>query len=371
VFNIEVILSFLVVIGILAGLIDFVYVGDLYLFILIASGLVLLIYYLIIKFNKYIFVLIGSMLLLFIFLLKFLFYQSTGDITFYLLLNAQIGIGMHFIESKNSYRIFVAIYLTLVAITLAYFLGGVAPGDISQRSSENIVNYVVLAFSVMLIALHYKKYNNIIFSPAIFSTLVSFWTLGRSGMLVSLFLLIGMYIVKYYERISKLTLSISLIVLTLFGYTIYNFTIEIITKVIYRFGERTTFIEDSPRLKIINDYLNKLNFKTFFLGFDFSENYFYGYTNLHNSFLNLQSKFGIGGIILIILLIGILLYFLINKQFLYFVLMLSLLVRGATDIVILVGRYDFVLMYLILIFMESRRLQMAGKSTNHYNKNLT
>src|SRR5699024_10398173 len=113
----------------------------------------------------------------------------------------------------------------------------------------------------------------------------------------------GVLFVKYKEKLNKLTLSIILFFLSMFGYSIFQSLKNLSYSVMYRFGDRTTFIEDSARLKIIEAYIKKIDFPRLFFGLDFQEHNFAGFTNLHNSYLSIHSMLGLGGILVIITLL--------------------------------------------------------------------
>ncbi|GAA0434806.1 hypothetical protein GCM10008983_09220 [Lentibacillus halophilus] len=269
-----------------------------------------------------------------------------------MLIISHVGFGIYLIEKKNGYIISKYIY-TIIVFYLAYFsLVGTSPHDIAEKSSGNIVNYIVLSFSILIIGLYYRNYNKVIVFPAIFSLLISFWTLGRSGIIVSIILILGVLIIKYMRNLNKFTFSLMLLATSFFGYSVYKFMLKLSQSIIYKFGERSSFIEESPRSEIIKAYFSELNTRKVLFGLDYYEFYFAGFNNLHNSFLDFHSKFGLGGMLVIGIVFIILIFFLLTKQFLYFILLTCLLLRGATDTVMLVGDYDYILLFLILVCVE-------------------
>lgn len=346
----NIMLGLLFICGIATSIIHFVYRNTLLEVIFIICGSILLIFYLANKHKKYRFILIMIYFFFIFFLIKILVYQDyhiKGVMDFAVLIS-HIGYALYLYEEKNAVRYFLILYYSTVFILFMYFLRGYLPGQISEYSSENVVNYIVLAFSILLIGLYYKNSKKIIVFPAIVTFIVSLWTLGRTGVISSLLLLIGVIILKYMKRLGKLKMSFILMFFCIMGSYLINVLINFMSKVIYRFGQRETFFKDSPRAYIWNDYLENLDFKKVIFGFDFKTHYFWGFTNLHNSYIDIHYLLGLSGIF-IILLLAISLYKLLKRHFyLFFVLTICLLLRGSTDTVMLVGFYDYVLIFLLL-----------------------
>ncbi|MGM0843666.1 MAG: O-antigen ligase family protein [Bacillota bacterium] len=341
-------LDILFLIGILSALTYFVNRSFLIYIIVIMCGLLLTVYYLISKINRYILAILFLSLFTILYLLKFLFYQSTGDLSSYILLFAQIGFALYILENSNGLKVYRITYLILSFCLLYYFLSGTSPHHISKESSANIVNYIYLAFSILMTGINYHKNSMILITPAILSTLVSFWSYGRAGIIASFIFLIGVLFLKYKNKINKLVLGLVIIMTSLISYTIYNFLMEMSSKIL--FDQGNTFIKGSERSNIIDAYFQQLNIDKVLFGLDYNHQHFFaGYTNLHNSYLDIHAKFGLGGILILIVLFTVLIRFLITKQYLYFILTFSLLLRGATDSVMLGEMYDFVLIFLVLV----------------------
>src|SRR5699024_7333844 len=147
-------------------------------------------------FKKYLKIIIFLTILISIYLIKVLFYQEVGATLDIALFIASFGYGLYLNEEERGLRIFGIIYTFVVFILIYYFLTGVHPDEISEYSSENIVNFIILAFSIVVIGLYNKRENKIIVTPAIVSILTSLWTTGRTGIISSFILLVGILLLK-------------------------------------------------------------------------------------------------------------------------------------------------------------------------------
>lgn len=351
------VLNLMFIISIILTLLHFAFRNSVILIIIVFIGLFLLLYYLMKYPKKYFVFLIFINLFLIIYLIKSLYIQDLGFLSVFLFLISHIGLAIHIIENKKSLKILVYIYMIMNLVLIYYFFLGISPSDISEYSSENIVSFIYLSFSVLIIGLYYREKSQVLITPALLSTIVSFWTMGRSGIISSVIILVGIMLLKYKNKLNKLSISLVFIFLSIFGYYLINLVGELTQNVIYRFGERSTVIEGSPRIEIAKAYFSDLDLPKILFGQDVKEHYYEGFTNLHNSYLDVHYNFGFGGILIIFILISVLIYLFISRQYLYFILMFSLLLRAMTDTVLFGGMYDYVWIYFILIFIQDMHLK--------------
>lgn len=345
-------LDFLFFTGVIIALINIIYSGEYVLLYFIICGIVLLVFFLFKKGKKYNAVMVFLVIFSILFLVKTLYFQSVNHFSDFVLLISHFGYGIYLIEQKNAFKVSLSIYIILGVYISAVIISGNQLANISSFSSENMINYIALVFSVLLIGLYYLRNNIILISPAVFSVVISFISQGRAGMIASIILILSLATMKYKKFLNKFTLGLLFIFFTLSSYYLYNFIVFLVNNIITRFGERDTFYEDSPRSLIWQAYQNSLDVSKFIFGFDSKVYTFSGYSNLHNSFLDVHYTFGIGGLLIIILLIIILFWFFAKKEYLFFILLSVLLFRAMTDIIMLVGRYDFVLIFLVLLVNE-------------------
>src|SRR5699024_99669 len=264
-----------------------------------------------------------------------------------------VGYDMYIIEQKDSFKVIKRIYYILsIYLIFIYFIEGTL-NDISIVSSANMVNYIFLGFTVLYLALYYKKSNKVIVHPTLLNLLISFLSLGRAGMIVSIILLLSIILLKSKDKYSKSTFGILLIISPVVIIYTYNYVVDLIIDLLTKYGTRTTFFEDSPRDKMWSDYLMRLDIEKIIFGYDDKIHTFAGYSNIHNSFLDFHYIFGVGGVFFLFIIIFFLLYFLMDKLYLYFILITCLLFRGITDTVMLDWMYDYILIYIILVGYET------------------
>lgn len=345
-------LDFLFFTGIIIALTHFIYREAYVLLYFIICGIVLLVFFLFKKVKKYNAVIIFLVVFSILFLIKTVYFQSASHFLDLVLLISHFGYGMYLVEQKNAFKVSLVIYIISGIYLSSIIISGNQLANISNFSSENIVNYIVLAFSILLIGLYYSRNNIILISPAVFSIIISFISQGRTGMIASMILILSLITMKYKKKLNKFILGLLLIVFALSSYYLYKLMVFLIVKIVTKFGERNTFFEESPRSLIWQDYLNNLDIIKFIFGYESNGHTFYGFSNLHNSFLDLHYTFGIGGLLIIVLLISILFSFFRKKEYLFFILLFILLLRAMTDTVMLVGTYDFILIFLVLLLNE-------------------
>lgn len=344
-------LDVIFVIGILLAIINFVYRENIIYAFFIINGLLLLVFYFVKYSKRYMKLVYFIIIFSIIYLIKIIFYQQIGGILKFSLLISNIGYGIYLIEEKKALNLFRNIYIILMFILFFFFISGVKPSDISEYSSGNIVNFIVLAFSLTMIRLYNQRTNRIIVLPAVLSIFVSIWTLGRMGIISSILLLVGIIIVILIEnkdKLNKYILSTILMLLVALSYFLADHLVNIINGIFTKFGRKSTTIMDDPRVFIIKDYFSKLDLSKIIFGFDFTEHYFNGFINLHNGFLNIHYSFGIGGLLIILILFYVVITAIKKKQYLSVVLIFCLFFRMSTDTLLLVGVYDFTLVYLVL-----------------------
>lgn len=341
-------LNVLFFIGVLLGLVHYITRLNIQLFFFILIGLLLFLYYLIIKKNMFIESLIFLYLFILIFIFKMFFYQEITNIKELFLLFSHFGYAYYILENNDKVNIFSVFYYVLFITLCLFFILTGDLGQLSQFSSANMVNFIFLAFSSLIIILRFEEHKVIDLYPAVANLLVSIFSLGRAGILISLFLLSALFILKFMQRMNRLSISLLMFASPLIIIGFNNFLYDDLLNVFTKFGTRNTFLMNSPRERIWSEYLYKLNIGRFFFGYDNNVYLFNGFTNVHNSFLDLHFTFGLGAILIFIILVVIMFYIFIKHEWVYFVVLFSLLLRAMTDIVMLVWMYDYILIYIIL-----------------------
>jgi hypothetical protein len=223
------------------------------------------------------------------------------------------------------------------------------------------------------------KFGRISIFPAFFTLIVCIWAIGRSGILASLVLLLGIYFIKYANKRNVLYAALSLTFALFFFLDDFVYYINLETIFTDSFLTATSrFDSDEERLIVWSNYFNNLNgYRVFFGSNIFEDPWPEGSVlgfNYHNSFIHLHARTGMMGLLLVALTITVLIGFWNSNRF-YFVLFFALIVRISTDWVLFFESFDFIFYYFIFLYVctfskESGRIhfRINTKSTDNRQK---
>jgi hypothetical protein len=284
---------------------------------------------------------------------------------------SHVGIAIALLHNKSSYIILgFYSFLFFTFLTLAFFLN-ISPDSLLSRASGNMVNLILIFFITTFNLSFYFQKRYFLVYPMVFLLLFSFWTTGRSGIIVSFFLLLFVVFFKiYYNNKISFVTKIILFFLSISAILVYFLTSDIIETVLFKFGERRTFVIGDARLRIISDYFSKLNINSILFGIPPNERLFAGFINPHNSFLDFHSYFGIISIGFMVLIISFLIVSFLRKKFINFIILFLLLTRAFTDVGILIGFIDYTLYFVFFSlflqkdsFLETNSSKLYGYLT--------
>lgn len=305
-------------------------------------------------------------LLLFMFSIISIYYTKRTDILGALHLLQYFGIALLLIKYKVNEKIFLFSFYLHVLFFLSHILNNSDPNTV-LFASRNMISVIMLSqVSLIYIA---KNDNNkkITYLPALITFSISFWAIGRAGIISSLFLLFGLLLVTLNKENRKKNIIISGIIALLMILSLSNTYIS--TKFIESFSNIYEIIEkrnkevglgDESRAIIIEEYFNqtKLNKSSLLLGVPAKDrpiSMTYS-NNLHNSYLQAHAFWGLGGLVMIIFgIVAAIIYYIRCKQFLYLFIFGSLLIRISTDTVAFVGIVDPLLYYFIINGINKKR----------------
>lgn len=221
--------------------------------------------------------------------------------------------------------------------------------------SGNGISMMMLVSCISLYIVNISQKKEVDIYPAIFTFLICLWGAGRSGILASFFILIGIFYVKYplffkfrYLIILLCGLFIPLIhyfedvVLFLSGYSYFE-------GAALRYSVRSESGPDS-RLEMWGNYFNNLDISRVIFGANVltdpwpdAELMAYNY---HNSFIHLHLQTGLVGLVFILLIIFSF-FELFRKNKILFILLVGFTLRAFTDAFIFFESWDFIFYYLI------------------------
>lgn len=317
-------------------------------------------------FNKFTYKVL-SILTIIVLILVFISSQNDNfaSLKIYFLPFMYIFVGLIVLNFKLNYKI---VFLGFLAISL-FFIFHFPTGIGSRLFADSSRNYhsVYMLFMTSILYISYIQNNKKLpITPAFISFIICLWSLGRSGIITSLIILLlvifyNIFTAKLYNKVfSTVIISISIILILSI---IYLFQFNIIDNYLWGFTEKG--ITDKSRGTIIEEYIYLLgqNFHNIFYGVPIEGNltfYRYGY-NLHNSFLRLHALFGLPGFVIILFAIIRSGYHLLKKNKFLFVVFISILLRISTDQAAFFGLMDIILVY----FLFSSNHIPAQKNISH------
>jgi len=248
-------------------------------------------------------------------------------------------------------------YFLIIIFSIVFFVQIFSFSDpdlMFAATSRNMISVIMLTGSLVYYITSCKNNEKISFVPALLTLLISIWAVGRSGILCSFFLLIGVIYVQTRKFTFKRKFTLFMLVNTILiaVFIIFNndimYFIDSMT-LFERFLERG--VDDSERSLMIREYMSHIDLKSLLVGYDYTQDGFFISSDLnpHNSFIRLHHYMGIFGIIFMFVMSFLILFYIFINP-LYSVLLSTLLIRGFTDIIIFFTVYDFIVFYFIIDF---------------------
>lgn len=252
------------------------------------------------------------------------------------------------------------VYTTLLFMQfylLFRLICGADPETIFPDTSRNYISVILLTNTAIVYIIDWKQFRNIRIWPALLTFLISIQSIGRAGIITSLFLLIAVLFEIFQQKSKKEKIYYALFLLIPFLVGLLFFSQEIIHTLMHiDFLERflSRGITDGSRASLLRTYLDNLDMKNLLLGYDFSNDplFIRFGLNPHNSFIDFHQR---GGLLFFpaLLLILVAMFKSLLHHRLYFALFVTLLLRASTDRFLFLTFYDYVLMTLIFLSFYS------------------
>jgi hypothetical protein len=243
---------------------------------------------------------------------------------------------------------------------------GVDPNDALKVVSRNGISEMMLVPCICLYIIQNNEGKEIDLKPAFLTLLICIWGIGRSGIIVSSVLFVGLFLIK--SRFKKLYIYIIALVLL----ATYLFPDQLILLGVGNdsFGNAINFylarkMEEGPdvRFAFWSNYFNNLDtFRVFFganvLTDPWPDGELHAY-NYHNMFIHLHLQTGLMAIVFYILILSSLVKFWrTNKVF--FVALLAICLRGMTDTFLFFESWDFIIYFFVYYFLRDLYLSING-----------
>lgn len=268
-------------------------------------------------------------------------------------------------------------YLTFYPMALymaSMILRGVDPNVALEVVSRNGISELMIICCVCFYIVASKNHTPIDIKPAFFTLLISIWGIGRSGIVASLFIFVGLCFLKF--KLKKWHFFVILLILA----WLFNFFLDEVLLILTNFnlfGNAIDFLisrnNSGPdsRFDIWANYFNNLNVFRFFLGANvltdpWPEGQRLAY-NYHNMFIQLHFQTGLVAIVIYMLMfLALLKFWKMNRM--YFILFFAICLRGMTDTFMFFESWDFVFYFFIFYYLSESNIRAPVMRTSSNKK---
>ena len=267
---------------------------------------------------------------------------------------SNIGIALFLLRRPLAGFVFPSTYLVfgfVVAYFTYYFYNGIDPNAIFLNASRNTVSWLLIIYSAIIYIVSDKGGLKIPVLPAVMTVIFSFMSYGRSGIISSFILLIGILLLTFYENKKNAKFYILLTFLgILFMFFLSNGgdignTIYDISHYFHRL--ETHGLSDSyGRGYIWSTYISQMNMTRFLFGTNptYDSSVISFNSNYHNSLIAFHAGFGIASIIFMFLMLWAMVK-LFNRNNLLLLILITVFLRSFTDSLVFFQSYDFLVYY--------------------------
>jgi hypothetical protein len=265
-------------------------------------------------------------------------------------------------NTRLLYLVLICIYSYLIKLSLSSS-DGEELNLVFESASRNVFSVIAITSTVLVYLITIKQNKLIYIWPAAITFLISVLSFGRSGIITSLILLLGLFFIY----ISKRGLKFRLVLLFFFLFPCIFFIGLKFNELCFFFDNFDKFehlivngFESNERSEVLSSYFNNLNFLNFFTGVNYSNIFIFQHLemNPHNSFIRFHHYAGFFSIIFFIYCLKALYSYFRSTKVVFFIFF-ALLLRGWTDAIFFFSFYDF-LIYL-LIFETNKFIKVNAQ----------
>lgn len=298
------------------------------------------------------------LLLIFIFATGYLSYLYNNNTELGIMLFSFIsftGIAMFLKDNTFDYHFIFGINIMLWLFFFLAILSGQHPNFILNSASQNFIS-VMLFFFVFLLYIAATNHDRTVpYWVPIIILILCIWGIGRSGMLAAAILL-GLTWMSNFKANSLLNkvlfVSMFIVILTISFGKVSDVLLN--STAIVRF---MSLGFDGPRFDLWNAYIQTTSeWKNLLFGSRISQipaAVIY-HNNMHNSYFNLHSHYGISFLVLSVYLILRAMILFWKEQRMIFIISIVILIRAITDQVFFIFPNDIVFYYILFYGFHSK-----------------
>lgn len=241
---------------------------------------------------------------------------------------------------------FVFYLLAIFFITL--ILMGIHPDESLSAVSHNGISMLIIVACVTHYIVSFLNGKKLFLLPAILTFLISVWGSGRSGIISSFIILLGLTFIRFRINL-KISFILGVTTLILIYYSLGSIVgslgdISLFSNAASIYLARDAEAGPDIRFHLWQYYFNNLDFYKIVFGLNvFSEPWPRGQEfayNYHNSYINLHLQTGLMGLFTISLFILSIIKFFFKNQ-IFFVLFLALSLRWLVDVGLYFETWDY------------------------------
>lgn len=274
---------------------------------------------------------------------------------------------------RNPQRVYRHIYFILLFFLLFCFykicILGMDPNEFYDGKSRNYLGLILVSFNVLLHFLGCLTKQKVHIIISVLSLILSILLVGRStiGAIGMLFLLHFTVFCKQKSKCFLVILGILVIIL------VQHFWTDVV--LLYKSSSFGGYGIDTPRYEIWEKFFDATDFFTFVLGMDtFTIPIVAEYSgNLHNEFLNLLARTGIGFLMFILLYMYAVFYYIKNEHYYIVSLLFIFSFRAFFDTGIFINNLGFTFYPLIIypLFFYGKNSSVDVNDASCQNSRLT
>jgi len=261
----------------------------------------------------------------------------------------QAGLVYYLIKRKLDSRLVYLLFSMVAAFFLFRAFTGVNPNLVLLASSRNHISSIMIFYTVfvyMTLSIPENKYPLL---PVTILNILSLWAIGRSGIIASAVLLLGILIfrkISIYYWLTILTMVVSVYIIVEYDFLS---KVNVFEKSFTLVKFRNNQILDDIRFVLMKEYIASIN-NPISIMFGNEYDYLRGMSNsnVHNSFITIHSRLGILGVLIIVYAIYKVIRYLIKME-VYGLLLLVILIRSFSDTILMPNQpFDFIFYYLLI-----------------------
>lgn len=255
----------------------------------------------------------------------------------------------YIVHSTFNVRILYRLFYLFSLCFFIFAMKGISVDYLLDDVSRNFISVFFQVYLCLIYAISIIQKEKIVVFPAIISLFFAFWAVGRSG-IICISLLVLYLLIRILRKQSKiLQCAIVMLLLLLITYVICCIDFKALSsnsEVLYRLMNQGINSPERDELKW--KYLDAMNLKTLLLGYNYSLDplFIIFRDNPHNSYIRFHYSVGFLFFIFMGFVLVVLFRFWNNNRFL-FIMLVALLLRGWTDIVFFMDKFDFVVFLLL------------------------